>query len=113
MDPGGWAGHSYQAPPLHPRVSSFPSLHNVQAAVLLFLSHLNIMYLHMVVTPVAGWLCKPAGLWVTSILLHSVEAGGHLWPAWNAEEQVCWAASQPTRLSVSSSHVVLSGFDLI
>ena len=45
MAPGGKTGHSQQVPSLHSQVSSSISLHNAQAAPLLFLSHLNIVHI--------------------------------------------------------------------
>ena len=68
MASGGRAGHSQQATPLHPRVSSSISLHKAHAAPRLFLSHLTTKYLHIVVVPIAGWPCGWQAPWgMTSI----------------------------------------------
>ena len=71
MAPGGGADHSQQAPPPRSRVSSSISLHNVQGALLLFLSHLITTYLHTVVAPTVG---SPGGS-LHSILPGSMSCG--------------------------------------
>lgn len=50
-----------QGTPVYHRVSSSISLLNIQAAPLLFLSHLTATYLHTAMAPTAGW---PQGWWV-------------------------------------------------
>lgn len=54
MAPGSRIAHLLPATPLHSRVSSFISLHNVHAALLL--SHLTTTYSQIVVSPAEAWL---------------------------------------------------------
>lgn len=58
--PGGRAGLSQQAASLHPQVSGSIYYHNVQATLLLFLSHLTTTYSN------CGLATQLVGLWVVS-----------------------------------------------
>lgn len=65
--PGGRAGYSQQAIPLHPLVSSSISLHSAQMVLLLFLSHLSTTYMHIIAA--SGCPLPARAIWLQDIIV--------------------------------------------